>query len=235
MIDYQKKQQESHVKLFAKVTPKEFNDCLELVKSKTMLSAEVLYDLWNTVKYITAKGLTGDVLEFGVWKGGGLEMACHALNRFNGKNKVYGFDTFEGHPEPSKNEVDAWGNNMNERFHKEIEENGSWVKSHYDSVLKHLTAIRTDVTLRKGEVTSETIEPEIEKISILRLDMDWYEPTMAALVNFYDRVQHGGSIIIDDYGHHSGAREATDEFFAKRGLHLNFRHINYSCIAATVC
>ena len=234
MIDYQKKQQESHLKLFPKVTPEEFNDSLEAVKPRTMLSAEVLYDLWNTVKFITARGLVGDVLEFGVWKGGGLELACHALNHFHGSNKVYGFDTFEGHPEPSKNEVDAWGQNMNERFHKEIEKNGSWVKSHYDSVLENLTAIRSNINLRKGEVTAETIEPEIKKISILRLDMDWYEPTIAALENFYDRIEDGGSIIIDDYGHHSGAREATDEFFAKRRLNLNFRHINYSCIAATV-
>ena len=235
MIDYQKKQQETHVKLFSKVTPLEFNDSLEAVSPRTMLSAEVLYDLWNTIKFITARGLTGDILEFGVWKGGGLELAGHALNHFKGSNKIYGFDTFEGHPEPSKNEVDAWGQNMNERFHKEIEENGSWVKSHYDSVLRNLTKIRSNISLRKGEVTSETIESEIKKISILRLDMDWYEPTIAALENFYDRVENGGSIIVDDYGHHSGAREATDEFFSKRRLNLNFRHINYSCIAATVC
>ena len=109
MIDYQKKQQETHVKLFSKVTPAEFNISLEAVKPRTMLSEEVLYDLWNTVKFITARGLAGDVLEFGVWKGGGLELACHALNHFQGNNQVYGFDTFEGHPEPSKNEVDAWG------------------------------------------------------------------------------------------------------------------------------
>ena len=123
---------------------------------------------------------------------------------------------------------------MNARYHKEVRENGSWVKSHYDDVLKNLLKIRPNVTLRKGEVNSETIEPEIKKISILRLDMDWYEPTIAVLENFYDRIEIGGSIIIDDYGHYSGARKATDEFFANNKKHLHFRHINYSCIAATV-
>ena len=107
-------------------------------------------------------------------------------------------------------------------------------KSHYDSVVKNLLQIRPDVTLRKGEVSSQTNEPEIERISILRLDMDWYDPTLAALENFYDRIETGGSIIIDDYGHHSGARKATDEFFAHHKRHLHFRHVNYSCIAATV-
>ena len=234
MINYQTKQQESHVKLFHKVTPTEFKDCLNKVKHRTMLSAEVLYDLWNTIKFITAENLKGDVLEFGVWKGGALELACHALNHFKGNNKVWGFDTFEGHPEPSLSEPDVWGNNMNARYHKEVDENGSWVKSHYDTVVENLLQIRPDVTLRKGEVSSQTNEPEIERISILRLDMDWYEPTLAALENFYDRIETGGSIIIDDYGHHSGARKATDEFFAHHKRHLHFRHVNYSCIAATV-
>ena len=59
MINYQTKQQESHVKLFHKVTPTEFKDCLNKVKHRTMLSAEVLYDLWNTIKFITAENLKG--------------------------------------------------------------------------------------------------------------------------------------------------------------------------------
>jgi hypothetical protein len=124
---------------------------------------------------------------------------------------------------------------MNARYHKEVKENCSWVRSHYGDVLKNLLKTRPNVTLIKGEVNSKTIEPEIEKkISILRLDMDLYEPTIAVLENFYDRIEIGGSIIIDDYGHYSGARKATDEFFANNKKHLHFRHINYSCIAATV-
>jgi O-methyltransferase len=101
MINYQTKQQESHVKLFHKVTPTEFKDCLNKVKHRTMLSAEVLYDLWNTIKFITSENLKGDVLEFGVWKGGTLELACHALNHFKGK-KLWDFDTFGGIPSLKK-------------------------------------------------------------------------------------------------------------------------------------
>ena len=184
MKDFQTKQQRNHIKLFNKVTPKEFNEFLGMVKKRTMVSPEVLYDLWNTVKYARASGLTGDILEFGVRKGGWLKMVCNAPNHFKGKNQVYGFATFEGQPEPSKNEVDVWGDNMNERFHKEINASNSWAKSHYDRVFQNLKAIRDTVTLRKGLVTEKTTEPEINKISILRLDMDWDEPTLAALENF---------------------------------------------------
>jgi UDP-N-acetylmuramate-alanine ligase len=42
--------------------------------------------------------------------------------------------------------------------------------------------------------------------------MDWYQPTKTVLNKFYDNIQKGGIIIIDDYGHHSGAKKVTDKF-----------------------
>jgi len=199
-----------------------------------MLSPEALYDFWNTIGYICRKGMEGDIMEFGIWKGGAIELAAHALRHFSGSNTIIGLDTFEGHPEPKENEKDIWGNNMNKRFHQEIQEHGTWVKSSYDEVKQNLSKISSQFRLIKGEVDQNTNHPEITKISILRLDMDWYEPTKAALENFYHRIEPGGSLIIDDYGHHSGAREATDEFLRRNNISLNFRHLNYSCIAATI-
>ena len=40
-----------------------------------------------------------------------------------------------------------------------------------------------------------------KKISILRLDTDWYESTLAELKHLYPRLVKGGVLIIDDYGH----------------------------------
>ena len=64
--------------------------------------------------------------------------------------------------------------------------------------------------------------------------MDWHEPTKIALEKLYDKIQPGEVLIIDDYGHHSGARKATDEFIAQRKLKINLRHINYACVAANI-
>ena len=47
---------------------------------------------------------------------------------------------------------------------------------------------------------------------MLRLDGDWYESTKICLEKLYDKVVVGGVIIIDDYGHWVGAKNATDEF-----------------------
>ena len=53
-----------------------------------------------------------------------------------------------------------------------------------------------------------------ERIALLRLDTDWYESTRHELVELYPRLEHGGVLLIDDYGHFAGARKAVDEYFA---------------------
>ena len=200
-----------------------------------MLSKEVLFDLWNSIRYLSQRGLNGDIIEFGVWRGGALELAAMALKCFGIKNKLIGVDTFAGHPEPNSNEIDAWGNNMKARHNEEVAKTGSWASANMEEVDLNLSKITKNYELIKEEVCTTTILNDVKKISILRLDMDWYEPTKAVLENFYYRIEMGGIVIIDDYGHHSGARDATDEFFSKNNISLNFRHLNYSCIAATIC
>jgi O-methyltransferase len=51
------------------------------------------------------------------------------------------------------------------------------------------------------------------KICVLRLDTDWYESTKKELEILYPKLSINGCLIIDDYGHWSGAKKATDEYF----------------------
>ncbi len=51
-------------------------------------------------------------MEFGVWQEGSIQAAVNALQNHNGVNRIYGYDTFEGHPEPNENEIDINGENM---------------------------------------------------------------------------------------------------------------------------
>ena len=68
----------------------------------------------------------------------------------------------------------------------------------------------------KGKV-EDTIPKHIpEKISILRLDTDFYESTKHELIHLFPRLSKYGILIIDDYGHCSGARKAVDEYFLER-------------------
>jgi hypothetical protein len=62
----------------------------------------------------------------------------------------------------------------------------------------------------------------------LRLDTDWYASTKHELEHLYPRLRHGGILIIDDYGHWKGARQAVDEFIAEYELRLFLTPIDYT-------
>ena len=231
-INYQEKQQQNHLNAFLKVVDPTFIKYYQKIRKNTMLSTEALYDLWWSVKYICKNELNGDIIEFGVWRGGALELIAYALNEYQGSNRIIGFDTFEGHPEPGKDEVDIWGNNMQKKFKEE--KVGKWAYANYEYVLSNLNNVYKNVQLYKGLVDESIDENKVSNIAILRLDMDWYKPTKIVLQKFYNKILKGGLLIIDDYGHHSGARQAVDEFIRENNLNLNFRHVNYSCIVANI-
>ena len=56
------------------------------------------------------------------------------------------------------------------------------------------------------------------KISLLRLDTDWYESTKTELNVLYPLLVHNGVLIIDDYGDMIGCRHAVDEFFKDKNI-----------------
>ena len=63
-----------------------------------------------------------------------------------------------------------------------------------------------------GEV-EDTIPAQMpERISLLRLDTDWYESTRHELEHLWPRLRPGGVLILDDYGWWDGARRAVDEY-----------------------
>ena len=67
-------------------------------------------------------------------------------------------------------------------------------------------------------MVEETIpEHAPERISLLRLDTDWYDSTVHELKHLYDRLTPGGVIVFDDYGYWEGARKAVDEFLERTG------------------
>ena len=57
-----------------------------------------------------------------------------------------------------------------------------------------------------------------KKISILRLDTDWYASTRVELDILFPLLQKNGILIIDDYGAWSGSKKAVDSYFSKKNL-----------------
>jgi hypothetical protein len=66
-----------------------------------------------------------------------------------------------------------------------------------------------------GPVEKTLLDPANlpERIAVLRLDTDWYASTKAELKHLYPRLSSGGTLIVDDYGHWYGCRQAVNEYF----------------------
>jgi hypothetical protein len=98
---------------------------------------------------------------------------------------------------------------------KDVQDNLS--QSHYplDKIHYHV-----------GQVEETLPQEAPEHIALLRLDTDWYESTLHELRHLFPLLEEGGVLIIDDYGHWQGAREATDEYFRDIGLPLLLHRID---------
>src|ERR1044071_9370324 len=57
----------------------EFAGVLARCAPYTMTSIERMYALWQAARHVVDKGVKGDVVECGVWRGGSSMLAAHAL------------------------------------------------------------------------------------------------------------------------------------------------------------
>jgi predicted O-methyltransferase YrrM len=93
-----------------------------------------------------------------------------------------------------------------------------WCFSPLEEVERNLRSTGIDpARLRfvEGKVEDTIPATAPERISVLRLDTDWYESTWHELTHLYPRLSPGGVLIVDDYGHWQGAREAVDRYFGE--------------------
>src|SRR5262249_28623007 len=76
----------------------------------TMTSRERLFALVKAVRYVVSAGVPGDIVECGVWRGGSMVAAARTLLRSDERSRhLYLFDTFEGMPPPSDDDVELSG------------------------------------------------------------------------------------------------------------------------------
>jgi hypothetical protein len=188
----------------------------------TMTSVERMYALWQAIGYVHGHAIDGDVVECGVWRGGSSMLAALALREAGGEERtLWLYDTFEGMSEPTEHDVDLTGARMVDEWeaHRGNTDDLIFAYGGLDEVKHNMAATgypSDRVRFVQGKVEDTIPGASPERIALLRLDTDWYESTRHELEQFYERLSPGGVLIVDDYGHWAGAREAVDEFFAGR-------------------
>ncbi len=162
--------------------------------------------LINTLSSV--RDVPGDVIECGVFRGGGLLTCCLAMTRLNIDKHVYAADTFCGMPAPSSEDLP------------------DGVRSVFDGAFRYnspkliagrlrLAGERKRVTLVQGlfEDALPQLRPE-QTFSLAFIDCDFYDGASFCLDWLYPRMNRGGYLCIHDY--HSrdapGITRAFDEF-----------------------
>ena len=188
----------------------------------TMTSVERMYALWEGVRHVCRQNVSGDLVECGVWRGGSsMVAALTSAQEGDGVRRLWLYDTFAGMNEPSERDVTIEGMSAHENWDtiRTTPGDPTMAAASLEDVQANMAS--TGVAPERVEYVRGPVEETIpgrapERIALLRLDTDWYESTRHELEHLWERLEPGGVLIIDDYGHWAGAREAVDEFFAKR-------------------
>ena len=201
-----------------------------LVQSKEDYFARILLTLDTC-------DLQGDIVECGAGAGDSLTMICNVIlkNRYRIRN-IWGFDSFQGYPEPSEREKQIA---KDRNPHRPPRPGGAWSRTFEEAYVRiYATGYsrqRLDwvcpccppnterVNLVKG-FFEETIPSKYEgsKIALLHLDCNLYESYKHCLESLYDKVAPGGVVMFDEYKsplqlmNCPGASVAIDEFLGDK-------------------
>lgn len=182
-----------------------------------MTSDEKMYALYGALQHVVKMGVLGDVVECGVWRGGSAMLAALTLARLGDTSRtIWLYDTYEGMSEPTRLDVNRFGaraSDLLDNLDRSAGEQNTWAFATLDDVRANMQSTGYPrIRFVKGKV-EDTIPGELpERISLLRLDTDWYESTRHELVHLWPRLEQGGVLILDDYGWWDGARRAVDEY-----------------------
>ena len=184
------------------------------VYGETMIGLRRLDNLHQCVRDVLQKGIPGDFIETGVWRGGATIFMRAALEAYGDTSRqVWVADSFQGLPRPDPRYPADSGSTL-------------WDDSRLAASLDQVKANFARYGLLDDRVRflagwfKDTLPPApIDRLAVLRLDGDLYESTMDALRSLYPKLSPGGYIIVDDYRVEAlGCRQAVDEFRAEHHI-----------------
>jgi O-methyltransferase len=137
------------------------------------------------------------------------------------ERRLWLYDTFAGMSEPTEKDVSLDGLAANAHWDEIRADRDGAIFAYASLEDVQANMASTGVARERVEYVRGPVEQTMpgkipDRIALLRLDTDWYESTKHELEHLWERLEPGGVLIIDDYGHWAGARQAVDEYFANR-------------------
>jgi Macrocin-O-methyltransferase (TylF) len=181
----------------------------------------VMHLLYFKELYDLIANVDGDIVECGIGYGESLYKLCCLAYFENKGRRIYGFDSFEGFPEPSEEDRSP-----------RAPRKGEWNVSTAKTICKSLeteigkTFLQNNVTLVKGFFAESLHKYSGGKIAFLHLDVDLYRSYKETLEYFWPRVEKGGVVLFDEYKNQlirfPGASKAIDEFLGDLVAQIQF-------------
>lgn len=198
-----------------------------------MLPRVRLDSLQHLVSDVICRGIPGDLIEAGVWRGG-TGIFLRALLKCFGETKrvVWLADSFEGLPAPDE-----------KLFPREAEVHRGAVMSkayrHFavglPEVMRNFSQfdlLDENVQFIKGWFGEALPSAPLTSLCLARIDADYYMSTWDALSHLYPLLEPGGVVIVDDYGETGWTycKEAVDEFRSQHSIRSELTYVDRSCV-----
>lgn len=195
----------------------------------TLTGAARVWALLQSVRYLVANGIEGDLVECGVWRGGSsMAMALKLVELRDTERRLWMYDTFSGMTDPSEVDVEA---HSRRHARQQMDRISGWIAASVEDVRANMASTGyplRNVVFREGDVAETLRSGAPSRLALLRLDTDWYESTKVELEVLFPALVPGGVCIVDDYGHWEGARRALDEYLGEQGLQPLVHAIDYT-------
>lgn len=198
---------------FPEISDETFWELYELAAPCSMVHVTGFYNVYQTLRYLAANAIPGDLVECGCFLGGVAIFMGALRNRLGlSEKRIYLYDTFDGPPLGTRGTRIATGETEIRRrtlpnYEEAVREN-----------VREALGTLDGFTLVAGKV-EETLPRSVHReLALIRLDTDYYESTRIELETLYPKLVRGGALIVDDYGIYEEARRATDEYLAAQPL-----------------
>jgi O-methyltransferase len=166
-----------------------------LMQAQTMVGMARLDNLQKLLEDVIEKGVKGDVIETGVWRGGA-SIFMRAVLKANDitDRTVWLCDSFEGLPKPEQDKYPADIGDAHYTYDF-LAVSQETVSANFEKY----GLLDDKVRFVKGYFEHTLSDVPTDKLCLLRLDGDMYSSTIVALEALYPKLTSGGYIIIDDY------------------------------------
>jgi hypothetical protein len=191
------------------------------MQAHTMIGQKRLDNIHFCLEDTIKRGVPGDAIETGVWRGGACILMRAVLAAYGVRDRrVFVADSFQGLPKPdATNYPKDAGDALHTKNFLAVS------RADVEDNFRKYGLLDSQVVFLEGWFKDTLPTAPIDKLAVMRLDGDMYESTMQALTTLYSKLSSGGYCIIDDYNL-PGARDATDDFRRDRGITAEIKPID---------